>query len=141
MKTKNCEVCNKEFSSIRENKKTCSGDCHRKRVNTTSGRLVNEKISTGNVGAMSELFVSADLLKKGYAVFRSLSPACFCDLIVVKDNQIFRVEVKTGYLNENTNNLSIATSKYAEKIDWYGVYERNTGIIYYLDNKKKFLPH
>lgn len=45
--------------------------------------------------------VSADLLKKGYSVFRSVSPSCSCDLIAMKDKKVLRVEVKSGYKNKD----------------------------------------
>lgn len=57
------------------------------------------KICSHNAGAIGELLVSADLLSRGYTVFRSVSPAAACDLIVLEDkngvNAIIRFEVKT----------------------------------------------
>lgn len=58
-------------------------------------------ISTGAVGALSELVAAVDLMKRGYAVFRALSPDCSCDLAIVKDKELWRVEVKTGYRYPN----------------------------------------
>ena len=55
------------------------------------------KLPPTSVGALHELVVAVDLLKKGYAVFRSLSPACSCDLAILKEKRLLRVEVKTGY--------------------------------------------
>lgn len=49
-----------------------------------------------DVGALAELVVSADLLKRGFHVFRAVSPAASCDLLVMRDGQIWRVEVKTA---------------------------------------------
>jgi len=42
--------------------------------------------------------VSVDLMKQGYAVFRSLSPSCECDLIRMRDGKMERVEVTAGTL-------------------------------------------
>ena len=53
-------------------------------------------ISTGTRGAIGELRVCSDLLAKGYAVFRSVSPSCFCDLVIAKGGQLRTVEVRTG---------------------------------------------
>lgn len=53
-------------------------------------------LSTGKVGAISELIVCADLLKKGWEVFRTVSQSCSCDLIVIKNKKILRIEVRTG---------------------------------------------
>lgn len=55
-------------------------------------------IPTGTVGAINELRVSVDLLTKGYHVFRALSPACLCDLVLL-EGRAFRVEVTTGHRN------------------------------------------
>lgn len=57
--------------------------------------------SSGTVGAINELRVSVDLLCKGYAVFRALSPHCPCDLVLLLDHSVFRVEVTTGHRTSN----------------------------------------
>ena len=54
-------------------------------------------LSSGTVGAIGELMVSVDLMKKGYEVFRALSPSCSCDLAILKDKKLLRIEVRTGY--------------------------------------------
>ena len=51
-------------------------------------------VASGTVGAIAELLVAADLLSRGYHVFRAMSPACPCDLLVMKDNLSARVEVR-----------------------------------------------
>lgn len=35
-------------------------------------------------------------MQKGYNVFRSMSPACPCDIAILKDGALSRVEVTTG---------------------------------------------
>ncbi len=47
-------------------------------------------------GAISEYRAIADLLAKGFEVFRSAALASSCDLAILKDNSLFRVEVRTG---------------------------------------------
>jgi Holliday junction resolvase-like predicted endonuclease len=54
------------------------------------------KFKTPAVGAMSELIVCADLLRQGYDVYRSVAPVGACDIIVLKDRRLCRVEVKTA---------------------------------------------
>jgi hypothetical protein len=49
-----------------------------------------------NVGAASELMVCANLLSRGWYVFRSVSPTAPCDLVAMKYGSLIRVEVKTG---------------------------------------------
>lgn len=53
-------------------------------------------ISSSTVGAVGELRVAADLLTKGFEVFRALSPTCSCDLLAMKDGRIIRIECRTN---------------------------------------------
>lgn len=53
-------------------------------------------LPTGTSGAISELIAGADLLRRGYDVFRALSPACSCDLIAQRGGELLRIEVRTG---------------------------------------------
>jgi len=52
--------------------------------------------NTATVGAIAELRVCLDLMNKGYEVFRAVSPASSCDLAILKDRNLLRVEVRTG---------------------------------------------
>jgi hypothetical protein len=62
----------------------------------------SEIISTGTIGAAHELLVAADLMFRGFAVFRAMSPACVCDLaIITPDRRLYRIEVTTGYYQPN----------------------------------------
>ena len=54
-------------------------------------------LASGTVGAIGELRVAVDLLRRGLPVFRSLSPACLCDLVIVTVTRIYRIEVRTAY--------------------------------------------
>ena len=42
---------------------------------------------------MNELLVAADLIRRGYHVFRCLSPHGPCDLAILRDNALLKVEV------------------------------------------------
>lgn len=97
---RNCKNCNKPFkiSGHAWNKLFCKNSC---RVEYVGFKGNYQGVPVASVGAIAELEVSADLLKKGYAVFRSVSPACSCDLIAMKDRKVLRVEVKTGYQNKD----------------------------------------
>jgi len=55
--------------------------------------------TSATTGAISELRACVDLLAKGYDVFRALSPNCPCDLAVLKDNKLLRIEVRTGHVS------------------------------------------
>ena len=54
-------------------------------------------ISSSTIGAISELKVAVDLLLRGYHVFRAMSSACPCDLAILKDNRLLKIEVKTAH--------------------------------------------
>lgn len=62
-------------------------------------------LASSTTGAVSELTVACDLLKRGYEVFRAVSPSCSCDLAILKDNKLVRVEVRTAQRNQVTGNV------------------------------------
>ena len=62
----------------------------------------NLGLATGTVGAISELIVTVDMLKRGFEVFRAVSAHCSCDLAALKDGKLLRIEVKTSYRTKNT---------------------------------------
>jgi len=98
-----CIVCSKESISSQPKAKLCSEVCRENYY----GRVQNPKnknLSAGTVGAITELKVSSWLMENGYAVFRALSPSCFCDLIAIKDGESMNIEVRTGYIS-GTGNL------------------------------------
>ena len=65
--------------------------------------------NTGRVGAVSELVACADLMRRGFHVFRSQSPTCPCDLIVYKNaGRLIRVEVRTATIHPTSGMLSFA---------------------------------
>ena len=55
-------------------------------------------LSRVTVGAINELRVATDLLRKGYEVFRALTPNSPCDLAILKKSKLLRIEVRTGYI-------------------------------------------
>lgn len=93
------------------------------------------KLATSTTGALSELVVSSDLLSKGYDVFKSVSPSCFCDLLIHKKNIILKIEVRTGYKNQRGD---IGYSKNTHgNIDIFAVYIREEKEIYYFTKQFK----
>lgn len=135
-----CIVCNKIFVHKYSHTKFCTQNC---RYNYYSDKyrrkVIGIKIPTGTVGAMSEMLISVDLFRKGFSVFRALSPACFCDVIACKDNKLYKIEVRTGYKAAN-NKLSFSRgiNNFA---DIYGIWERNTGEIIYLDKEYNIIEN
>jgi hypothetical protein len=64
-------------------------------------KRVTRHLPTGTVGAMAELLAATDLLMKGFEVFRAVSPSASCDLAILKEGKLLKVEVRTGYKRPN----------------------------------------
>lgn len=50
----------------------------------------------GLIGAASELVVAAYLMQRGITVYRAMSAAAACDLIVDFDGDLFKIEVRSA---------------------------------------------
>jgi hypothetical protein len=102
--------CGREFTPAPSNasrQRYCSPACRQDDYNgqyLSSGS--RRGLTTGTTGAIGELAAGADLLRRGYEVFRALSPSCSCDLVAVRDGQILRIEVRTGNRNSRTGHVS-----------------------------------
>lgn len=89
--SKKCKNCKKEFIAY-PHYKFCSNEC--RFAHFHSQAITN--IPTGTIGALAELMVSCELMRVGYEVFRAMSPSSDSDLIAIKDNTIYKIEVRTG---------------------------------------------
>ncbi len=87
-----CKTCHKPFMGY-GTKVYCSVECRE-----SYGKHQPFDISSGSIGAVGELVVAADLLRKGYEVFRSVSPSCSADIVIHRDGKSRRVEVRTGFI-------------------------------------------
>jgi len=70
-------------------------------------------LGTAIIGAIGEYLVVADLLFKGYEVFYATTRTSSCDLVILNDGLLRRVEVKvnqTGYL-QKADILALVTSE------------------------------
>ena len=100
---KMCPVCNLPYSTNRENKKHCSLTCRKvadiacyQDYRESSGMQAKNDFSTGTTGAIHELVVCVELMKKGFHVFRALSPSCPCDVLCMTNTKTLRIEITTG---------------------------------------------
>jgi len=89
-----CKQCGIPFEGVC-NQLYHSQGCARLARYGRTPRLYPE-LSTGKIGAISELRVCADLLAKGYDIFRAVSPSCPCDLVAFKQGTLKRIEVRTA---------------------------------------------
>jgi predicted nucleic acid-binding Zn ribbon protein len=100
----------------------CSSSCRLGKSRPLRARKTSRKssqdgvLTSGMSGALNELIVSADLLARHIHVFRALSPSCPCDLIVLHDGKLLRVEVTAGaynltggftYIKHNSDNYDV----------------------------------
>lgn len=60
-------------------------------------------IPPSSVGAAHEMIVAADLIKRGFDVYRSVSASSRADIIIVHGARMLRVEVTTGVRNMGRN--------------------------------------
>lgn len=74
-----CRFCTREFVPSRKHKHFCHAECYSAYWRAEHTRLNEHRrwpVPSGTVGAIHELIVATDLLKRGYHVFRAMSPAC-----------------------------------------------------------------
>ena len=91
----------------------------------------NKGLPTSTVGAVHELVVCADLLRRGLHVFRSVSPSAVCDLAILDGNKLFRIEVTTG--TRSIGGKLQYPTKDPFKFDILAVVEHSGNITYYPD--------
>ncbi len=98
---KTCVYCNEIFSPRTSQQRYCSSDCRRAGDEPLRWQPLHPGIDKGKVGAVVELIVSADLLRRGYEVFRALSQSASCDILAMKDGAILRIEVRSCQLRRD----------------------------------------
>jgi len=95
-----CVYCGKKLPTIKW--KYCGHQCKAEFLKAKF-KQENPTLLRGNssstTGAISELRVAVDLMAKGFDVFRALSPACPCDIVVAKNNTLLRIQVRTSYIS------------------------------------------
>lgn len=125
-----CSNCGSEFQPRMSTQRLCSNHCREVFYKGQHADPEGEKIPSGTVGAVTELVIAADLMRKGWHVFRALSPACFCDLVAYKDGQHRFIEVRTG--TRLADGRLFFPKKIAGGATEYGVLASNTGEIEYI---------
>lgn len=104
MNKRNCEYCGNSIPESRiriPSVRFCSRKCANASWREEHKDQSFAGLSAINMGALSELVACGDLLRRGYEVFRSVSPHASCDLIIQKGGIVKRVEVRTGYRNQD----------------------------------------
>lgn len=137
---KHCKHCKKEITGEkrRRHAKFCSKEC-KDAYKKKHHKPYYPGLSTATIGAMNELLVAADLMKRGFDVFRALSPSCSCDLAVVKDGTLLRIEVRTGWRNKDGKLFKHSKKHYKEKYDVKAIFIKWEERIKYVPSLKKAL--
>lgn len=96
-----CPICDSAIPRTREKypaTKYCSEECS-KVAQTRRYRELNPEpnLERNTRGAISEHRVIVDLLSRGFEVFKAVSGASSCDLAILQNGNLYRVEVKTGH--------------------------------------------
>lgn len=100
-----CKYCHAKISEgkLRYRAVFCSNECrrgfYRKLYRELNSHRNFPRLKKGQIGAAHELFVSYDLTMKGFEVFRALSPDCSCDLLILKNGKLLRIQVTTGTIS------------------------------------------
>lgn len=98
--------------------------------------LDHPKSLNGVKGAIAELAVAADLLKRGYEVFRAQSSTCSCDLIAMIDSEdgtefeMLRIEVRTAGIDKRDGRVCYRPAN-PEYCDVAAIYQPWNGEILY----------
>lgn len=96
--TRPCRGCGTHFHPTCKTNAYCNPKC---RPTAKNQHRQYGEISPSTKGAAVELLVSAELMLTGWAVFRSLSPACFCDVVAVKGLATRFIEIRCGHYTMN----------------------------------------
>lgn len=83
----------------------CTKKCASKAYAKKHGKFGVPNLPTGTVGTISELKIAVDLLLKKYEVYRPLTPNCSGDLLVERDGEFKKIEVRSAYKNPTSGKL------------------------------------
>lgn len=120
--SKVCKKCNKPFETGFKMAFYCSRKCQKENYNEEYKRTSSyPNLSTGTVGALTELFIATYFLERGYEVYRALSPSCGADIVICKDGITKRLECRTGYRTNKTKRIVYPTNTKHE-VDLFAVY-------------------
>ena len=102
------ESCGSKYTPRIRHQRFCSSAC-RNTWDIQTYKSSTPHLERGALGATSELLAAADLMLKGYDVFRALSPHSGCDLVAIgPDLRALRIEVRTG---QNTRSGSLTWAR------------------------------
>lgn len=86
----------------------CTKQCRMAAYARKSLTPVGGKMASGTTGAIGELMVAGYLMDLTFPVFRALSPNCPFDIVALYGPALIGIEVRTGWRNAVTKNVSYA---------------------------------
>lgn len=87
-------------------------------------------LSPGNTGAVGELLVSIDLMRRGYFVYRAIGPNSPFDLFAYRDGVGIKLEVRMGTPRSGFPSVSW-TRKDSDRCDHYAIWRKDRPEIFY----------
>ena len=131
MSAKKCKECKLKFIPTTSANKFCSKYCcDRYHNNLNMEKSTHKARSKGSLGAAVESIICGDLLLKGFDVYRAVTPNALCDLVIIKDKEVLRVEVKTCLIYQKTGRIHYASPN-PENYDILALYHVSTKTIIY----------
>lgn len=128
---KSCRECHKEFSSSTRSQIYCSEKCAMAKYSSNVLKVDGVKLVGSKVGTIAELVVCADLIKRGYDVFRAVSPSSGADLVAIKnENKVF-VEVRTAQVSQS-GKLSYPTNLNCDYVNYFACVIHKSNTITYI---------
>ena len=92
---RNCLKCGDSYKPKKTYQQFCSVRC-RVFKNNEGKPFFRLGLATGTVGAIAELMVSCDLMRRGFELYRALSQSSSCDLLALRGGVFYSVEVRSG---------------------------------------------
>lgn len=99
---RNCPECGATFFIGSRNRRYCSVECRKAagdRLRPRAAWMISTDLSVSKAtrGAISEMRAAADLMARGFHVFRAMSSSCPCDLVAwIPSGRVVRIEVKSA---------------------------------------------
>ena len=129
-----CKGCSKEVVAHGSQQKYCTPECRQSYLVEERRRDFKWKssLSTVSKGAVHELLVCADLLKRNLPTFRSVSPAGLYDLVTIINGKLLTVQVKTATIDKSK--IVKCPTIESDADIWVGVYKDKP---YYFDKTRQ----